>query len=69
MALICKACGYRQSEEETVTAFKRRFPKTEEHDIPYYCGACQDNATDGEYGRMMAEMDGSIGESKKSDKE
>lgn len=69
MALICKICGYRQSDEETVAVFRQRFPETEEHDIPYYCGACQDNAADAEYGRMMAAMNGAMGESKISDKE
>ena len=43
MALICKMCGYKQYDEETIREYKRRFPSEEEHDIPYLCGACQDS--------------------------
>lgn len=56
MSLICKKCGYKQSDPNTIKKFKNRFPDKEEHDIPYYCGACQDNATDQEYENMISEM-------------
>lgn len=56
MALICKVCGYKQTDEETLKVFKQRFPDMEEHDIPYYCGACLDNATDEEYEQMLDDM-------------
>lgn len=42
MALVCKKCGYKQYDDETVTELKKIFPKMDEHDIPYYCGACMD---------------------------
>ena len=56
MALVCKVCGYEQTDEETLKVFKQRFPDMEEHDIPYYCGACLDNATDEEYEQMLDDM-------------
>ena len=56
MALVCKICGYKQHNEECIESFKEKFPNLEEHDIPYYCGACQDNATDEEYEKMYSEM-------------
>lgn len=56
MALVCKVCGYEQKDEEILKAFKQRFPDMEEHDIPYYCGACLDNATDEEYRHMLDDM-------------
>lgn len=40
MALICKKCGYKQYNEETIRKYKKKFPTEEEHDIPYVCGAC-----------------------------
>lgn len=43
MALVCKNCGYKQYDDETVEAMKKIFANLEEHDIPYYCGACMDN--------------------------
>lgn len=43
MALVCKECGYKQYDEETIKAYQNMFPNTEEHDIPYLCGACLDN--------------------------
>lgn len=43
MALICKECGYKQYDEETIHGYKKKFPYEEEHDIPYVCGACQDS--------------------------
>ena len=45
MALVCKKCGYKQTDECVVQAMIKRFPKFEEHDIPYYCGACIDTAS------------------------
>ena len=41
--LVCKICGYKQYDEETIEIVKNKYPDMEEHDIPYYCGACQDN--------------------------
>ena len=41
--LVCKICGYKQRDEETVEHFKKIYPNVPEHDIPYICGACQDN--------------------------
>lgn len=43
MALVCKICGYKQYDEETIKAYKEEYPDMEEHDIPYECGACMDN--------------------------
>jgi hypothetical protein len=40
MALVCKKCGYKQYDEETIKAYKEVSPTMEEHDIPYICGAC-----------------------------
>lgn len=56
MALVCKKCGYKQYNEECIQSFKEKFSNLEEHDIPYYCGACQDTATDEEYQKMVTEM-------------
>ena len=56
MPLICKECGYKQSDIETIKEFKKRFPNLEEHDIPYYCGACMDNASEQEYIDKEQEM-------------
>lgn len=56
--LICKKCGYKQSDEETIAVFKERFLGQEEWDIPYYCGACLDNADDDEFEKMELEMEG-----------
>lgn len=46
MALICKKCGYKQHDEDTIEYQKKIFPDLEEHDIPYYCGACMDDEDD-----------------------
>ena len=58
MALVCKKCGYKQYDEETISEMKKIFPELEEHDIPYYCGACVDAAISYEYLDMMHEMSG-----------
>lgn len=58
MALICKCCGYKQTDDETIVSMKKRFPNKEVHDIPYYCGACMDNANEDEYDNMTYEMEG-----------
>lgn len=55
--LICKKCGHKQSDEQTIKYFKKKFRFVEEYDIPYYCGACLDNASDEEYDQMCAAMD------------
>ena len=55
MSLICKKCGYKQNDVDCIESFKHRFPHLDEHDIPYYCGSCQDNATNEEYDKMMRE--------------
>lgn len=46
MALVCKRCGYKQYDDATVAELKKIFPNLEEHDIPYYCGACMDEDGD-----------------------
>jgi len=58
--LVCKKCGYKMSYEPTVMDFKNRFrgKGLSTHDIPYFCGACQDNASDEEYFFMEAQMNG-----------
>lgn len=43
MALVCKVCGYKQYDNETIQEFKKIYPDMEEHDIPYICGACMDS--------------------------
>lgn len=58
MSLVCKKCGYKQTESETIISFKKKFPGMSEHDIPYYCGACMDTATNEEYEEMMKETKG-----------
>lgn len=45
MALIGKVCGYKQYDDKTIKVFRQKIVGVEEHYIPYYCGACQDNAT------------------------
>jgi hypothetical protein len=54
--LVCKKCGYKQYDDETVSAFRKKFPNTETHDIPYYCGACMDNVDTEEYEFMQEQM-------------
>lgn len=46
MALVCKRCGYKQYDDATAAELKKIFPNLEEHDIPYYCGACMDEDDD-----------------------
>ena len=41
--LVCKKCGYKQYDDDTIECFKGEYPDMEEHDIPYVCGACQDD--------------------------
>lgn len=60
MALICKLCGYKQYDDETIKFFKNLHPAKEEHDIPYYCGACLKNASLKEYKVMEKAMRGKI---------
>ena len=43
MALVCLICGYKQHDDETIEAFKERYPNCEEYDIPYDWGACMDS--------------------------
>ena len=55
--LLCNKCLYKQSDLTTVVSMRRRFPdKKLITEIPYYCGACQDTATDEEYKCMQAKM-------------
>lgn len=54
--LVCKKCGYKQYDEDTIIEISKQFPECENHDIPYYCGACLDNASDSEYEEMVDEM-------------
>lgn len=56
MALVCKKCGYKQTDEETVHEFTKSFPEFEEHDIPYYCGACMDGVDEQEFIHMEQKM-------------
>lgn len=58
MSLVCKKCGYKQSDSESIYWMQKRFPDMAEHDIPYYCGACQDEADDEEYRHMQLQMHG-----------
>lgn len=58
MALVCKKCGYKQTDEEIILELSKRFPKLEEHDIPYYCGACMDEAGEQEHIDMEQKMCG-----------
>ena len=46
MALVCKVCGYKQNDEETIRLMTENHPGYEEHDIPYRCGACMDRDED-----------------------
>lgn len=57
-ALVCKRCGYKQSDEDTINTLKSHFPSMETHDIPYYCGACMDYANDDERAEMEQKMSG-----------
>lgn len=56
--LVCKRCGYKQSDEDTINTLKSHFPSMETHDIPYYCGACMDYANDDECAEMEQKMSG-----------
>ena len=58
--LVCKCCGYKEYDVDTVKSFKKKFygKGLSTHDIPYYCGACQDNASSEEYIRMLVQMEG-----------
>jgi hypothetical protein len=56
MALVCKECGYKQYDEETIVELKKIHPDLEEHDIPYYCGTCMESASDERYIEMDQEM-------------
>lgn len=56
MTLVCKKCGYKQRDASTIAWLKKRFPHIAVHDIPYYCGACMDNATNEEYLSMEQYM-------------
>ena len=38
--LVCKVCGYKQYNPETVDYYVRLHPETDPHDIDYICGAC-----------------------------
>ena len=53
MALVCKKCGFKQSEESVVEFFRKTFEGLEEEDVPYFCGACMENASQSEYAAMM----------------
>lgn len=58
MGLVCKICGYKQNDTETLSTLLVRFPGLEEHDIPCYCGACMDKANEQERVNMEQEMCG-----------
>lgn len=57
-ALVCKRCGHKQYDEDTIDTLKSRFPGMKTHDIPYYCGACMDYANDDESAEMEQKMSG-----------
>lgn len=57
-ALVCKRCGHKQSDEDTINTLRSRFPSMETHDIPYYCGACMGCANDDERAEMEQKMSG-----------
>lgn len=40
-SLVCKKCGYKQYDDETIESYKKDYPNMEIHDIPYICGACE----------------------------
>ncbi len=67
MSLVCKCCGYEQSDAQSIKYIKRRHPHVEEHDIPYYCGACLDNASEEEYDAMLLEMNNPAFEENKNE--
>lgn len=54
-SLVCRKCRYKQSDDMTVAEFEKKFPGLAAHDIPYYYGACADNANDAEFEHMMRE--------------
>lgn len=55
--LICNGCLYMQYDLTTIISMRRIFPdKKIIQEIPYYCGACQDAASDEEYERMQTAM-------------
>lgn len=55
--LICNGCLYMQHDLTTIISMRRIFPdKKLIQEIPYYCGACQDAASDEEYERMQTAM-------------
>lgn len=56
--LVCKKCGYKQHDEETIKYYSDIHLDNDIHDIPYYCGACLDNADEEEYEEMITEMEG-----------
>lgn len=58
--LVCKQCGYRQYDVSTVKSFKKKFAGKglATHDIPYFCGACVNNASDEDYAWMIVQMAG-----------
>lgn len=60
MALVCKKCGYKQNDMKTIKILFKKFPQLEEHDIPYYCGACMDEASEQEYSYMEQKMNGLV---------
>jgi len=46
-----------QRDLTTIISLRRRFPELKLiSEIPYYCGACQDTATDEEFDEMQAKM-------------
>lgn len=56
-SLLCNKCLYMQRDLTTIISLRRRFPELKLiSEIPYYCGACQDTATDEEFDEMQAKM-------------
>ena len=41
-ALVCKICGYKQYDQDTIQYYMKKFPNIDVHDIPYVCRACKD---------------------------
>ena len=57
--LTCKICGYKlRNDYNTDFAFKSLFPKLTLCDMPYYCGACQDNMSNKQLRQAQDQMSG-----------
>ena len=41
--LTCKICGYKQFDDECCNYYQNKYKDMDLHDIPYICGACENN--------------------------